>query len=256
MHRLGICTGRANAVAIQAAGADFVEESVQNFLQPEQPDFAVPALALPVYAANCFLPAALPCVGPSVDFARLLRYAGRAFDRAHQVGIKIIVFGSGGARQIPAGFSQTKAEEQFLALLREIGPMAARAGLTVVIEPLNRAECNFINSVPEAAALSAACQHPNIQVLADFYHMLHDGQSPDDLRQPGAPLRHVHIAERAQRTAPGVAGDDFRPFFRALQQVNYAGAVSIESSWSNLATEAGPALTELRRQITAAGCRN
>lgn len=251
MYPLGICTGRANAAALQAAGADFVEENVQNFLQPEQPDFVVPPTALPVYAANCFLPAALPCVGPSVDFARLVRYAGCAFERAKQVGIKIIVFGSGGARQIPAGFSQAKAEEQFLAFLCEIGPLAARSSLTVVIEPLNRAECNFINSVPEAAALSAACHHPNVQVLADFYHMLRDGQSPDDLRPHGAQLRHVHIAERAQRTAPGVAGDDFRPFFRALQQINYTGAISIESSWGNLAAEAGPALTELRRQITA-----
>lgn len=250
--QVGICTGIANAGALQAAGADFVEENVQNFLEPEQPDFSVQPAAMPVRVANCFLPAALNCVGPVVDLARLVRYAGSAFQRAQRAGIEIIVFGSGGARQLPAGFSKTKAEEQFIALLRALGPLAAQHAVTVVVEPLNRTECNFINSVPEAAALVTACNHPNVQLLADFYHMLHDDQPPDDIRRHGALLQHVHIAEKAQRTAPGVAGDDFRPFLKALQQVNYRGAISIESSWGDLPAEAGRAVAELRRQITAA----
>ena len=256
MYPVGICTSRSHAAGLQAAGADYVEENVQSFLQPEQPGFQVPPASVPVRMANCFLPAALPCVGPTVDFTRLIRYADCAFRRAQQVGIEIIVFGSGGARQIPAGFSKTKAEEQFVTLLRELGPRAARSGVTVVIEPLNRAECNLINSVPEAAALATECNHPNIQVLADFFHMLRDGQSPDDILQHGTLLRHVHVAEVAKRTAPGVAGDDFGPFLRALQQVQYRGAISIESSWGEIATEAGPAIRELRRQISAACGQN
>ena len=252
MYSVGICTGYANAAALKAAGADFVEENVQNFLQPEQPDFSVTPADLPVRTANCFLPGALKCVGPVVDQARLERYAASAFQRARQFGIEIIVFGSGGARQIPDGFSKTKAEEQFVALLRAFGPLAAQQGITVVVEPLNRAECNFINSVPEAAALAAACNHPNICVLADFYHMLRDDQSPDDICRHGGLLRHVHIAEKAKRTAPGVAGDDFRPFLKALQQVHYRGAISIEAGWGDLPAEAGRAVAELRRQINAA----
>lgn len=128
--------------------------------------------------------------------------------------------------------------------------------MTIVIEPLNRAECNLINSVPEAAALATECNHPNIQVLADIFHMLRDGQSPDDILQHGNRLRHVHVAESAKRTAPGVAGDDFRPFLRALQQIRYQGAISIESNWGEITTEAGPAIRELRRQINAVCCQN
>ena len=252
MYPVGICTGQANAAALQAAGADFVEENVQSFLLPEQPDFSFQPAALPVRRANCFLPAALKCVGPVVDMARLLRYASVAFQRAHQAGIDIIVFGSGGARQIPDGLSKSIAEQQFAMLLRELGPLAANQGVAVVIEPLNRMECNFINSVPEAAALVAACNHPNIQLLADFYHMLRDDQSPDDIRRHGARLRHVHLAEQANRTPPGVAGDDFRPFLKALAQVNYRGAISIEANWGDLPAEAGHAVAELRRQINAA----
>ena len=252
MYPIGICTSLTNAVTLQAAGVDFVEENVQSFLQPEHPDFSIQPAALPVRVANCFLPAALKCVGPAVDLPRLVRYADNAFQRAHQAGIEIIVFGSGGARQLPDAFTKSKAEEQFVTMLREIGPLASQHGVMLVIEPLNRGECNFINSVPEAAALVAACNQPNVQVLADFYHMLRDGQTPDDIRRHGLRLRHVHIAERAQRTAPGVAGDDFRPFLKALAQVNYQGAISIEANWGDLSVEAGRAVVELRRQINAA----
>jgi sugar phosphate isomerase/epimerase len=247
MLPIGICCSGATTLT----GPDYVEESVQGYLRPEA-DFTPAPFALPVRAANGFLPGVLKCVGPVVDTARLVRYADVAFQRAQTDGITIIVFGSGGARQIPDGFSKTKAEEQFVALLKAIAPLAAARGVTVVIEPLNKTECNFINSVPEAEALATAAAHPNVAVLADFYHMLRDGQTPDDITRHGAQLRHVHVAEKEKRTAPGVAGDDFRPFLRALKQIHYRGAISIESGWGELATEAAAAVRALRQQIREA----
>lgn len=249
MRPVGLCASVGNPPAV----ADFLEENVQGYLKPEQPDFAPAATTLPVLAANCFLPGALKCVGPVIDTPRLLRYADCAFERAGQAGIAIIVFGSGGARQIPDGFSKAEAEEQFLALLIGLAPLAARRGLTLVIEPLNRAECNFINSVPEADAFAAACNQSSVAVLADFYHMLRDDQRPEDIVRHGTRLRHVHLAEKAARTAPGVKGDDFRPFLRALQKIGYRGAVSIEAHWEDLARQAPAAVAEVRRQMAEAG---
>ena len=40
----------------------------------------------------------------------------------------------------------------------------------------------------------------------------------------------VEIAERTNRTVPGVAGDDFRPYFRALAAARYAGPITIEGN--------------------------
>jgi sugar phosphate isomerase/epimerase len=230
-------------------GVDFIEENVQTYLQPETPDHVVPTGPWPVRAANCFLPGALKCVGPAMDSARLRRYAATAFQRARSAGIEIIVFGSGAARQIPDGYLRAQAEEQFVTFLRELGPLAARENVTVVLEPLNRAECNFINSVPEADAVAAACGHPHIAVLADFYHMLRDGQTPDDLRRHGTRLRHVHVAEKEKRTPPGVAGDDFRPFLRALNAIHYRGRISIEAKWDDLVAQTPAAVQSLRQQI-------
>lgn len=70
MYPLGICTSQTHAAALQAAGAVYVEENVQSFLQPEQPNFQVPPTSLPVRMANYFLPAAAPGRSPP-DFQKL-----------------------------------------------------------------------------------------------------------------------------------------------------------------------------------------
>jgi sugar phosphate isomerase/epimerase len=73
--------------------------------------------------------------------------------------------------------------------------------------------------------------HPNIKVLADFYHMGQKRKDLSTLVAAGTMLQHCHIAEKEKRTAPGIAGDDFTPYFKALRQINYAGGVSIEGGW-------------------------
>jgi sugar phosphate isomerase/epimerase len=258
--KIGVCTSVSQAAIVRAAGGEFVEEHIQNLLLGERPeaDF-VPnrekalACGLPVPAANCFLPAAMKCVGPDVDLAGILRYADAAFSRAKQIGLGIFVFGSGGARRVPDGFSKDKAFEQFVEMLKQLGPLAQKHNVTIVVEPLNSGECNIINSVPEGAEAVRRCGHPQVWLLADIFHMMRDGQGPEDIEAHGSLLRHVHVAEKEKRTPPGVAGDDFRPYLRALKKAGYQGRIAIESSWKDFAGQCAGAIGELRRQLADAG---
>lgn len=163
--KIGLCTSVDQATTLAQAGFDYVEENVQSFLSPEEPEnvFAprlasAQSAALPVKAACCFLPGSLKCTGPSVDLERIARYADSAFRRARQVGINIIVFGSGGSRQIPEGFDRATALDQFIASVKLLAPLAEQHGVTVVIEPLNSRECNFINSLAEGAQGPRGCR--------------------------------------------------------------------------------------------------
>ncbi len=249
MFELGVCGSINQAPTLAAAGVDYLEENVQAFLAPEKDGLTFTAAALPISAACCFLPGALKCVGPVVDAPRLLRYGETAFRRARDAGIEIIVFGSGGARTFPDGWTRERAREQFIDALRQLGPLAQKHSVTIVVEPLNRAECNFINSLAEGANVVRAAAHPNVRLLADAYHMLRDGESYDEILKHGALLRHAHLAENSNRAAPGVNGEDFRPFFRALARVGYQGRVSIECSWKNFEVELPAALACLRQQL-------
>lgn len=255
---LGIWASINDAHLLAAAGADFLEESVGPLLQPDQPDsvFAsqlerVRTSPLPIRSLSIFIPRTLPCVGPNVDRARLLDYAECVFQRAARCGVSIIVFGSAGARTVPEGFPRHRAREQFLALLADFGPRAQQAGITIVVEPLNRGECNFINTLAEAADFVRIVAHPHIRLLADLYHMARENEPPEEILRHADLLRHVHIAERDRRTPPGVCGDDFRPYFRVLRQIGYNGPISCECNWTNLKEEAPRAIQTLATQLAS-----
>lgn len=79
----------------------------------------------------------------------------------------------------------------------------------------------------------------------------------DDIVKAGPWIAHAHVAECEIRSAPGVKGDDFGPFLRALKRAGYAGALSLECHWSpsaaDMCAEAAQGLQVIRKQLAAAG---
>ena len=232
---IGVCIDPFAALTWPSSPCDYVEANVQVLFRPEAPEAEFDELAGRlsawggrVLAANCFLPADLKVTGPNVDRGRLERYADTAFRRAARVGVKFIVFGSGGARQVAEGWPLAEGFEQYVRALEVCAPLAAKHGIVLVVEPLNRTECNLVNTVLEGAVAVARVNHPNIRLLVDIFHMLRNGESPDDIVKAGPWIAHAHVAEKTERTAPGMAGDDFRPFLAALKRADYEGSLSIE----------------------------
>jgi sugar phosphate isomerase/epimerase len=255
----GVCASADSAAALAKAGFDFIEVNVQGDLAPQKDEAAfaplldrLRACAAPCRAANCFVPGALKITGPAVDMPRLLAYAATAFARARRAGIETIVFGSGGARAIPEGFDRAAAYAQLVEFGRGVGPLAAERGVTVAVEPLNRAECNVFTSVAECAAYVRDVNHPAVRLLVDGYHWARDNDSAEAVVEAGGLLRHVHIATYAGRFAPGLEACDFSLFLRSLLRGGYEGRISIEGRWNDLAAEAPQALRTLREAVEAA----
>ena len=249
--KLGICTG-IDAFGQPPAGLDFVEAHVQGLLQPRADEVdlaAARACPVPILAANCFLPGDLPSTGPDVNPADLDPYVRTAFARARRVGIETIVFGSGGSRRVPDGFDHAEATGQLVDHLKRWGPIAAASGVTIVVEPLSTHDCNIITSVGEGAALVRRVDHANVRLLVDTYHMAMDGDPPEAIADAADLIGHVHVSELEGRTAPGVHGEDLRPYFAPLTNAGYDGAYSLECLWDDLPAQAESALAALRQQI-------
>ena len=254
---MGMSGSLNKAVAHTAAGAAFLTESVGDFLVPDQPDekFAknlakLAASPLPILACNGFIrPANLRSVGAEANHDLVLAWSEIAFRRLKQAGGKFIVFGSSGARALRDGWPKDKADAQFVALLKRMGPLAEQHGVTVVVEQLQASECNYINHLAEAAKLIREAGHPHVRVLADLFHMARMGDTPADLKAAMDVVVHLEIAEKAERTVPGVRGDDFRPFFRVLREAGYAGAISIEGKGTD--AQLAPAFQEIAKQAAA-----
>jgi sugar phosphate isomerase/epimerase len=258
LKKVGVCTDFKNYQVIEEAGYSYIEESVQGFLVPLEADSVfneklelMKKSKLPIPAMNNFIPGKLKSVGPDAVHEEIMKYAETAFRRAKTVGVKHIVFGSGGSRRIPDGYPVETAREQFISLCKKISPVAEKFDVVIVLEPLNKKECNFINTVADGGEIVKAVNHKNFRLLADIYHMLRENESPDDIIKYGDLIRHTHIAENTGREAPGSNNEDFTSYFKALKQINYKGLMSVECNWKNLAEQAAPALKVLRTQIAS-----
>jgi sugar phosphate isomerase/epimerase len=238
--KFGLCCNLDLAPAAADAGFDYIEMTVPGLLMPLADDAAfetmlakLRATRLPCPVVNCFVPGDIKITGPAADPARLQQYVHTACDRARRAGVKVIVFGSGGARNIPDGFDRAAAWKQLAAFCSMAGPVAQACGVTVAIEPLNRAECNVLNSVTEGAKLAREVNHPAIRLLVDCFHWGRENESPQAIVDAGGLLVHTHLATVANRILPGEEEQDFATFFAALKKVKYDGRVSIEAQVKN-----------------------
>jgi sugar phosphate isomerase/epimerase len=256
--QFGVCGDLKIAAIAGRASYDYMEWTVAELLKPRESEEVFCAAldnlrtaALPYPVANCFVPGDLKLTGPEVDSGALRDYVTTTMQRAERAGVEVIVFGSGGARRIPEGFDPEAAWEQLVAFCRMVGPLAHDHGVKVVVEPLNLAECNVLNTVDECATLVNEVAHPGIRLLVDAYHLMRDDDSYDDIVKHGDLLGHLHIATVPNRHAPGAEPCDFSPFFLALAKANYKGRLSIEGKINEPETELPAALTVMRESAAA-----
>ena len=253
---IGLCGSWDKSSLAKQSGCFYMEEGVAKLLMPDKSDaefknqFNTLAATQPLHVEcfNVFLPKELKSVGDQANHEGIVKYASVAFQRAEIVGAKIIVFGSSGSRTIPEGFDRAKAKEQFTVLCKLLAPLAAKHNITLAIENLNKSETNFINKLEESAAIVEAVRHPNLKLMCDIYHALKENDPASELVRHKEHLVHCHIAEKQERTAPGVIGDDFKPYFNALKKINYKGRVSLECRWKNLEAELPVAVKVVQEQ--------
>jgi sugar phosphate isomerase/epimerase len=256
----GACRGFGDAPLMKELGYDFIEGGVAHALQPDKSDEEwkrrrdeVRALPIPLRSCNGFLPGKFRLTGEKASFDKPLEYAEKACRRADEVGLKTIVFGSGGARNAPKGFPKEKAVEQFVDFCKRLAGRIADCKVCVVLEPLQPKEANYLNFVREGRELCERIGSPRIRLLADIFHMLQGGEGAQSIEQTTPDLlRHCHIAEKGPRTAPGLSSDgsQFAPYFAALKKIGYEGGVSCECGWGkkeDLRANLEKALAVMRR---------
>ncbi|WP_077623004.1 sugar phosphate isomerase/epimerase family protein [Sediminibacillus massiliensis] len=252
--RFGCCADIRDAGLLHEAGFDFIECTVTSLVPERDEDFPeilqlYQESPLPVEVCNIFLPGTLKITGENVDQAAIKQYLEKALPRVKQIGVDTIVFGSGGARSLPEGFSRHKGEPQIIEFLHLAADYAEPLGLTIVIEPLNREESNIINSIPEAVQFAKKVNRKSIQVLADFYHMEEEKEQLDHLVTYKDYIRHVHVAD-TDRQAPGKGSYPYPEFNRSLNLAQYNGRISIESKWNDFEQELADARRFLAQSLS------
>ncbi len=255
IKHIGITRAKSHERVMSDLGYDFVEMSVSrhikpfesdaDFLQRKEVDF--PKI-LPALGANNFAPKTMRLFGPDRDVEELIDWSEKAFIRASSLGMKFLVFGSGGTRSLPDGMSKRDGVKGFAEFIRAIAPFAEKTGITLGIEPLNYQETNFINTLVEGAEICELVKSPQVKITCDIYHALMNDEPVESVAEVGAHIGHVHVAEKQGRSAPGTHGEDLSPWYRAIEATGYAGTLSIECGWKDLPNQAGLALKTILLQ--------
>lgn len=256
MIRLGICADARHAAQMAEIGYDYIEPPLNAIAGMPAEEFEgvrrlVDSSGIVCEAMNCLLPAEIRVVGPNVQAQRIHDYLDRAFERAVRLGAKLVVFGSGKSREVPPGFDFPQAWRQLANFLRIVERHAREHRLIVAVEPLRRAECNIVNFLSEAVALTSLVNMPHVGVLGDTYHMGMGSEPLEALAKAGELLCHIHVANPIGRAFPRYGdGEDYAKLFRILSGANYPGRISVEAKTKDLIPDARASyrlLDELRR---------
>jgi sugar phosphate isomerase/epimerase len=157
---------------------------------------------------------------------------------------------------IPPDTARAVAEERLVEGLRTVAHAARTAGVRLVIEPINRYESNWLNTVDEVLDLIRRLgpDGENIGVLPDTFHMnIEESDVGAALRRGGARIWHVHVAD-SNRRAPGWGHLDFEPVVNTLRELGYRGFLSAEVlPHPGVLDAAGQTSAALRRFVPGPG---
>jgi len=246
----GACRGPGEAKLMASVGYDFWEWGAGSAFAPDrdgewwkgQKDLIL-SQPIPLRSCNGFLPGKFRLTGPKADHEPALRYAETVLRRADEVGVKTVVFGSSGARNVPGDLLGGKDQKpdlekgvrQYTDFCRELCRRTADLkGVRVVIEPLRPNESNIINYVWQGVLICRDVGSPRLCQLADIFHMMMGREDPESIAKAGDLLRHCHIADYDTRLFPGADPAQtyrLKPYFDALKAIGYAGGVSCECGW-------------------------
>jgi hydroxypyruvate isomerase len=151
----------------------------------------------------------------------------RAFDYVVAIGGRTIhcLAGCVAPEQRPA------AEAVFIRNLARAAEEAARAGITLLIEPLNPRDRPgyFLNRVEHAADIIGKVGSANLRIQFDFYHVQIVGGDLIRRFETHQPLvGHVQIAAVPTRREPDEGEVNYPEIFAALDRLGYDGFIGCE----------------------------
>lgn len=108
---------------------------------------------------------------------------------------------------------------------------AAKAGITVLIEPINTRDMPgfFLNRQDQAQAICKQVGAANLKVQFDFYHcQIVEGDVTSTLRRDFAGVGHIQIAGVPDRHEPNLGELNYNWLFEEIDRLGYTGWIGCE----------------------------
>ena len=179
------------------------------------------------------------CMGPGRDFRGTPAEQKTGVDYVKQIIDQAVVLGCpsiiGPLYSVVGRIgAHTEAEKQqhFKDVVKNLKALAAYAekrGVTLCVEPLNRFETDFLNTVEQGLKLVKAVNSPAVKLHLDTFHMnIEQKNQAAAIKKAGKLLAHFHACG-CDRGTPGNDHIDWPNIAKALKSIGYKGDVVIES---------------------------
>lgn len=130
--------------------------------------------------------------------------------------------------RLQEGIKPENAYSLLVENLKKVCRNAAKYGVDVFFEPLNRYETEIINTVSEGLRLLEDVGEENLYLLLDTFHMnIEEKVIEDSIRMADGKIGHFHVAD-SNRLAPGMGHLDFASILHALNDTGYKKYLSAE----------------------------
>jgi len=160
------------------------------------------------------------------------RYLMGCVDAAAEIGSRVVagpVYASVGRCWRMDADERARAIAQFREHLAPVCDHAGTRGVRIAVEPLNRYETSFANTVEQTLEAIDGLPAEACGLLCDVYHMnIEEHDVAAALRTAGDRIAHVHACAN-DRGVPGRDHLDWPAIAAALRESGYDGAVCIES---------------------------
>lgn len=169
------------------------------------------------------------CLSSNVDSVRraTVDHVGSEIALAADLNAAIIL---GGIRGRLDGEAELREATRVAAVdaIASCIDVADRLGVQVLIEPINRYETNYLNTVDEVLELIATPALSAAKVLIDTFHMnIEESDYDKTIRRIGKRLGYVHIAD-SNRQAPGQGHIPLDSILQTLGAVGFDGPLVAE----------------------------
>ena len=126
------------------------------------------------------------------------------------------------AEELPAALDRLAVSMEYL------DHAAAKAGVDIVFEPINRYENNFLCTMGEISHFIRSHSLTNTGILIDTFHMnIEESDMMASIEACSPEIRYVHFSD-SNRWYPGAGHTDMAGILRKLQECDYQGVLSAE----------------------------
>ena len=129
------------------------------------------------------------------------------------------------------GAAQGVQKAMSIEALKRAADILGAAGLTAVIEPIDRLEnpTIYLDGVTEAFEIVRAVGSPRVKVLYDLYHEQRGmGNLIEKLEKNIDEVGLIHVADVPGRHEPGTGEMNYGNVYRKLAELHYRGVIAME----------------------------